>query len=806
MEFVIRFVTESPESIAYNFVLILCLQVSFGLALWLWQKSPREDVARRMTIASGVIFLIRIGWFVVLNLYAEDRLLIAPVERALNFVAIVFLVWALAPTVDEFKSLRVIGLFIVVIGTIASLPFAIQNWTVLKATGLNFGQTNQAPVWALLQGVYCLACLSSLLIYRPYDWPLRILTVFPILGASLLHLFNVTPLDIGVSNLSFGPDNDIVGGIVPIWDRLALLISLPIFTAVVYRRNSSYMLRRTTMIAGSPEHLNRFVTRLDQLLATSYKEDKIKFMAGLINELFDPQFVGIATLEEVGKPYADVHIFQKNDSRLAFEESRVWMMNTNDWPAIVDAVNRGQTVQLTPSSQASRQLYEMHQEFHLRLVTPIMVVPLIANASYEGLLFVGAPPQQTVWPAQSIELMTPISQLLAQSLMVNRKLQIATVASDASGDLSIIDELAFDAKIDELTEQKTKVESRLFQMASRLTETERALKLAEQQLHDVRKADNGTAQKIQAELNTLKSSIQELGTGPIAPVNGSEAADGMDTEWVAQAISQYSNALEESQLQINQLENRLRAFQRGRFSDSISRLGTDARSPLTSIQAYTDLLLQDTTGFLTVKQIDLLQRVKTSAIQVNAYLESLEESFTLDELASITGSVSDFSPILDLTIDAFVDEFNRKRIEIELDICDDLPPLLVDRGTLHQIIVELIRNGLHFIPENGTFRLAARKEAVVLPGDDRKVHLVQLMLQDIPLAMHEQNQIMENLTASRPQLDTLSVEEVNIGHLYHLVKNIGGRVWFNGSESEGCTLVLLMPVAESPQEEFHGAS
>ena len=800
-ELAIKLVAQSPENFAYNFIIILCLQISFALAFWLWLKSPKESVVARITVAASAIFLLRIIWGIVLLSYQDQRVILAPVERGLNFVAVAFFVWALAPNWPEVRRLRILGLFLVTVGTAVAMPFAIQNWILMLSGGIvNYGSINQAPVWAGLQIIFLVGCIFSLSMLRPFDWVLRIIAVIPLLISSIMHLFNVTPDLFGVSNLPM----EIMGSIIPVWDRFGFLLSIPLFTAVVYRRNFSYLINRTKILAGSPESIIKFIRRLERILATDDFDDKVRHIANLFNELFDTQFVGVSKTTDSQSPYRDVHLFQKNDSGTAFQAPRIWMLNIQDWPAIQEASEKDQPVQLTPGSNASRQLYEMHQEFHLRYVTPIMIVPLNADGNESGLLFLGSPPHQTIWPSEAFNIVDPFARLIAHAFRRDRRGAGVSDSRD-EGELTIIDELAYDAKIDELLEQKEKTEARLFQMANRLHDTERLLKVTEEKLQLVKGNGQGSGSELHEELSSLRESIKTIEVSA-AGLNHSVPANDHASEWITQAITKYSNELEASQHRINQLEIRLRSIFQGEWSNSFSSLTSEVRTPLTSVHAYTDLLLQDNSGFLTVRQIDLLQRIKNSTVMVIEFLDKFDQSIRFEDQIEQLGNLSDLSQILDLSLEANKDAIQKKMLLFELNVEEGLPPVMVDRGTMVQIVGDMLRNAISLTPKGGTLQLEAYLKEVALPeklsgsGDlELDVRFIQLSLPNLRISPHDRKRLMDNLNNHGSNLTTLfeKEEEVDFRRMYRLLRGVGGRVWISSvRERDTQTVILLLPTVE----------
>lgn len=65
-------------------------------------------------------------------------------------------------------------------------------------------------------------------------------------------------------------------------------------------------------------------------------------------------------------------------------------------------------------------------------------------------------------------------------------------------------------------------------------------------------------------------------------------------------------------------------------------------------------------------------------------------------------------------------QLEESRIEVKMELDRDLPPLSLDRDRMHQVLVNLMQNGIHAMQEGGTLRVSTRRteEAIELEVAD----------------------------------------------------------------------------------------
>ena len=779
----LKLVSQAPENFAYYLIIFLCLQISVGLSFWLWRKSPEDKLAKRLMIGTAAILLIRLIWAIVVILNADNRVALAPVERGISLISIAFLTWCLAPAWDDVAQIRVTGLIIIILGSIAGIYFAIPDW-VARINVEAYSDTAQAPAWALAGLILSAGCLITLSIMRPFDWILRFAAILPLFAALILQLFAVSPSIFATFDIS----PQIATGVIPVWDRFAWLVVAPLLVTIAYRRVMSYLLSQTGLTGRGRTRLATMLEQSVKLLESDEMLGRIENAAELFDGMYGTQFVGLASFSNEDEQYADLAIMQKDAAGFDFEEPRRWMLNLVDWPLILQALDQRTVVQLSPYNEnVTRKVYELHQELHLRFITPLLVVPLARDEQKIGFLLLGAPPQQTSWLSEDQEVIMRLGDHIARSFLDREKISRLEFAEQGLG---IVDDFEITAKIDALEEENRLLAGRLTELQSKFKDSERDLKIARKVAEDRRNkvATKPEAEELKQEVEVLRDALIEAEIS----LSGTDPQQINPTlEKYSQTITQYSGELELSQQRIEQLEYQLNRLKAGTQDTIFSTPGEEIRTPLAMIQSYTDMLLVDNTGFLSVKQIDLLQRIKYSTSRVSTLLDRLD---LLWEERVMSVASSDLDSVFTQAISTLGESLEARNIKLSLEMDDEFPMIPMGSTTLNHVFTSVISTLSNMMSDGGMLNVKLKiDETETGEGEERLRFLIFSADTD---------------DASSPAINDDNVEnrsvQLSTDGIYAIVKAHGGRIWADMDAKHGAyqtTIVLPLSNPELPEED-----
>jgi RNA polymerase sigma factor (sigma-70 family) len=142
------------------------------------------------------------------------------------------------------------------------------------------------------------------------------------------------------------------------------------------------------------------------------------------------------------------------------------------------------------------------------------------------------------------------------------------------------------------------------------------------------------------------------------------------------------------------------------LNEGLTNLAHELRAPLSLIQGYTELLLDNNVGPIQPKQREILEVIYDRADKLATLVHNLtalrfipQESLTLAPLSTATwleGKASGYRAVA-----------RQAGMELKIQIGDDLPSILGDPSYLNVALTQLLDNAIKFSPKNGVIELKA---------------------------------------------------------------------------------------------------
>jgi len=144
---------------------------------------------------------------------------------------------------------------------------------------------------------------------------------------------------------------------------------------------------------------------------------------------------------------------------------------------------------------------------------------------------------------------------------------------------------------------------------------------------------------------------------------------------------------------------------RGQLVSSVTH---ELRTPLASIRAYNELLLDGDAGAINDEQQLFLQRIELMSLRLERLVDDLLDLSRLraGELA-IRKAPADVGAIVDHTINALQPEAVRANIRLVSVLEPDLPLIYTDADRLSQVLFNLAGNAVKYVGEGGTVQVRA---------------------------------------------------------------------------------------------------
>ncbi len=223
-------------------------------------------------------------------------------------------------------------------------------------------------------------------------------------------------------------------------------------------------------------------------------------------------------------------------------------------------------------------------------------------------------------------------------------------------------------------------------------------------------------------------------------------------------------------------------------TDFIATISHELRTPLTIIRGYVDLLLRGIGGELSADQAELLESVRTRAMDMTSLVNNVImiahiESGTLNtELQP-----QDTLLILELALAPLRSGFEKKGLSVSIEnTMVDTCFVLADREQLKTMFTQLLDNALRYTTSGGV--------TVKMSSNDT---MVQIDIEDtgpgIPLDM--QNRLFTRFQRIEGNNSAQRGSGLGLAITRQLAERQGGQVWVTSTPGKGSTFTLLLPKA-----------
>jgi signal transduction histidine kinase len=222
----------------------------------------------------------------------------------------------------------------------------------------------------------------------------------------------------------------------------------------------------------------------------------------------------------------------------------------------------------------------------------------------------------------------------------------------------------------------------------------------------------------------------------------------------------------------------------------LSQVSNKLRTPLTRIQQYVTLLLDELAGPIPSDQADHLKTVLKSVHQFHAMVRDLLQT-ALVESGKLRAKSRCFrvSELMEQTIALIQPAAEQKQIKLEMSLDPALPSLHGDPDLIFEVLIHLSDNAIKFTPPTGEILMQAR-----MPESDPSC--VYVSVSDTGRGITPE---AEALIFDRPFLGSDFVDTYcsGLGLGLFICKEIvrlhRGRIWVSSEPGQGSTFTFTLP-------------
>ncbi len=214
--------------------------------------------------------------------------------------------------------------------------------------------------------------------------------------------------------------------------------------------------------------------------------------------------------------------------------------------------------------------------------------------------------------------------------------------------------------------------------------------------------------EVEHDFTTIGKRIMLLNARQIQRVSGKERTILLAIEDITER-KEIEAGLEKAHDELNDLAAELKRAARAK-SEFLANMSHELRTPLNSINGFSEVLSDETFGPLNDKQKKYVNNVLTSGKHLLLLINQILDMAKVEAgKMKLTLSSLPMKNLLNEISMLFADMVSKKKIEMVLEIADDLPDIEADELKVKEIMYNLLSNAVKFTPEGGKIGMRAGK-------------------------------------------------------------------------------------------------
>ncbi len=378
------------------------------------------------------LVLLAVGLFVASDA-AQARLVLPPVEQAIDLATVLLLVWGVVIVAPDRPRLADTTIVVALALVAVMLLFFYQEWQSQAAgrVAVTYASTTQSFVWAILQLLVLGAGTIWLVLDKKSRLTLRPLILGVPLAAHVLQLWSI-------------PQPAILFVEPAYWVRLGYLVAFPLWAVLAYRENVSNLVSANEAGEETAEQLTQSLDLATDVIAARILQIRLDESLDMVAGLVPSKFVAIGLTD------------LQNSQRVVFNHARPapakgggqgWRLDLSERSALRLALEQQRGLELLPRGVGARQVHELAQQFNMGSLGPTFVEPLMSGGTCLGFLIVAADPSVSEWSAQERALVPSLAAFLSQAIANSRTVRDDRLQPDP------VELVALEAEIERLTSE-----------------------------------------------------------------------------------------------------------------------------------------------------------------------------------------------------------------------------------------------------------------------------------------------------------------------------------------------------------------
>jgi two-component system, NtrC family, sensor histidine kinase GlrK len=222
--------------------------------------------------------------------------------------------------------------------------------------------------------------------------------------------------------------------------------------------------------------------------------------------------------------------------------------------------------------------------------------------------------------------------------------------------------------------------------------------------------------------------------------------------------------------------------------DYISHLSHELRTPLTVIKEASLLLQEGVFSNVPEKQEELFIMIKAECERLILSVTRILD-FSRMEAGDMFFSFQNaiLRPIVEKSVMKLSPLTRNKKMDIILDIPDDIPSLQIDSERIEEVLDNLLSNALKYTPAGGKITVSVRSNSTD--------HTVEISVSDNGQGIPEDGlmQVFDKFKRVDERRGAVMGTGLGLAIVRHIINTHGGHIWVKSKVGEGSTFTFSLP-------------
>jgi signal transduction histidine kinase len=236
-------------------------------------------------------------------------------------------------------------------------------------------------------------------------------------------------------------------------------------------------------------------------------------------------------------------------------------------------------------------------------------------------------------------------------------------------------------------------------------------------------------------------------------------------------------------------------------SEFVSMVSHELKTPMTSLRGYTDLLLSGMTGDLTEQQRNFLEIMAANIRRMSQQIQDLTDISRIETgVLHIELSPTSFVNVVNETMQTVKGLCDEKGIRVHLQMPDELPPIMADKGRMVQVLTNLLSNACKYSPPDTDVTVSFMPRMVADEDTGEMQAMVWCCVKDNGYGISETD--LERLftkffRSEDPNIRQAKGTGLGLSITKGIIELHGGEIWVESKLGEGTAFQFTIPQAVS---------